>query len=70
MKDRLGQRLFGDNTFLATLDDTVSGDVGKRYCASFRFRMPTLPVGAYSVDAAIASGTQNDHTQQHWSTMP
>lgn len=66
LKDRLGQRLFGDNTFLATLDDTVSGDAGKRYCASFRFRMPTLPVGAYSVDAAIASGTQNDHTQQHW----
>ena len=66
LKDRLGQRLFGDNTFLATLEDAMSGEAGKRYSATFRFRMPTLPVGAYSVDAAVASGTQHDHTQQHW----
>ncbi|AOY93003.1 ABC transporter ATP-binding protein [Cupriavidus sp. USMAA2-4] len=66
LKDRLGQRLFGDNTFLATLEDALSGEAGKRYRASFLFRMPTLPVGAYSVDAAVASGTQQDHTQQHW----
>ena len=25
-----------------------------------------LPVGAYSFDIAIASGTQDDHTQEHW----
>jgi len=66
LKDRLGQRLFGDNTFLATQGATVSGSAGRRYTGRFRFRMPTLPVGAYSVDAAVASGTQHDHTQQHW----
>jgi lipopolysaccharide transport system ATP-binding protein len=28
--------------------------------------MPILPVGSYSIDLAIASGTQDNHTQQHW----
>ena len=28
--------------------------------------MPVLPIGEYTVDAAVATGTQEDHTQQHW----
>jgi lipopolysaccharide transport system ATP-binding protein len=28
--------------------------------------MPVLPIGTYSVDLAVASGTQDNHTQQHW----
>ncbi len=66
LKDRLGQRLFGDNTFLTTRGAVIHGKAGERYRAAFRFRMPVLPVGVYSIDAAIASGTQYDHTQQHW----
>jgi lipopolysaccharide transport system ATP-binding protein len=65
VKDRLGQRLFGDNSYLS-YEDVVEGSVGDVFIASFRFRMPILPVGAYSIDAAVASGTQDDHTQQHW----
>lgn len=65
-KDRLGQRLFGDNTFLTTLRQPVHCRAESRYRADFTFRMPVLPVGAYSVDVAIATGDQDNHVQQHW----
>lgn len=66
IKDRLGQHLFGDNTYLVDGIDDKSGVAGQRFEASFRFRMPTLPFGAYTVDAAVASGTMLEHVQQHW----
>lgn len=66
VKDRLGQRLFGDNTYQAYLDSGLRGVAGERLQAAFRFRMPILPQAAYTVDAAVASGTQDEHTQQHW----
>ncbi|MDR5780168.1 ABC transporter ATP-binding protein [Caballeronia sp. LZ065] len=65
LKDRLGQRLFGDNTHL-TYEDAIEGSAADEFRAQFQFRMPILPAGAYSVDAAVASGTQQEHTQQHW----
>lgn len=65
-KDRMGQRLFGDNSFMTYLDKPVVTTAGDRLTALFRFRMPTLPVGLYSIDLAIASGSQDNHTQQHW----
>lgn len=65
VKDRLGQRLFGDNSHL-TYEEVIDGSEGDTFLASFQFRLPILPVGAYSIDAAVASGTQDDHTQQHW----
>lgn len=65
-KDRMGQRLFGDNSFITTMDAPISAEVGETITACFRFRMPILPSGLYSVDLAIASGTQDNHTQQHW----
>jgi lipopolysaccharide transport system ATP-binding protein len=66
VKDRLGQRLFGDNTYLACSDIDFSGAAGDVFEASFKFRMPILPYGAYTIDAAVASGTQDEHVQQHW----
>ena len=65
-KDRMGQRLFGDNSFMTYLDEPVITAAGDRLTARFRFRMPTLPAGLYSIDLAIASGSQDNHTQQHW----
>jgi len=65
-KDRLGQRLFGDNTYHTYADQMVGAVPGDTLSAMFRFRMPILPVGSYSIDLAIASGTQENHTQQHW----
>jgi len=66
VKDRLGQRLFGDNTYLSYREQPVRARVGTRLRAHFRFRMPVLPSGDYSVDVALANGTQENHTQQHW----
>lgn len=65
-KDRMGQRLFGDNSFITTMDAPISAEAGETMTAYFRFRMPILPSGLYSIDLAIASGTQDNHTQQHW----
>lgn len=66
VKDRLGQRLFGDNSYFACRDAPVGGMPGEYVAASFLFRMPVMPSGSYMIDAAVASGDQYDHTQQHW----
>jgi lipopolysaccharide transport system ATP-binding protein len=66
VKDRLGQRLFGDNTYFAHRHQPPGGEPGQLLRATFKFRMPVLPVGSYMVDAAVATGNQDDHTQQHW----
>ncbi|TAL98901.1 MAG: ABC transporter ATP-binding protein [Paraburkholderia sp.] len=65
VKDRLGQRLFGDNTHIS-YENGIEGVQEDQFRATFQFRMPVMPTGAYSIDAAVASGTQDDHTQQHW----
>lgn len=66
VKDRLGQRLFGDNTFLSSLHAPVGAEGGEWVEATFEFRVPIMPSGSYMVDVAVASGEQDDHTQQHW----
>lgn len=66
VKDRLGQRLFGDNSYLTYREQSVVSKPGTRLLARFKFRMPILPSGDYSIDVALASGSQDDHTHQHW----
>src|SRR5690606_31266029 len=66
VKDRLGQALFGDNTYLNYANAPVSTEAGSRLTATFRFPMPWLPVGDYSIAVAVANGTQTEHTQHHW----
>ena len=66
IKDRLGQTVFGDNTFITYQSDPVTVLSGQFLQAEFKFRMPLLPVGDYSVCAAIADGTQENHVQHHW----
>jgi lipopolysaccharide transport system ATP-binding protein len=66
IKDKLGQCLFGDNTFLSCLDTPVSCLAGQYLKAEFAFLMPRLSNGNYSITVAIANGTQDDHVQHHW----
>ncbi|MBB3267949.1 lipopolysaccharide transport system ATP-binding protein [Azospirillum sp. OGB3] len=66
IKDRLGQNLFGDNTYLSYSDSPLTVEPGQEFVARFRFQMPYLPVGDFAVVAAIAEGTQHDHVQHHW----
>jgi len=66
VKDRLGQVLFGDNTYLTHMDDPLSVPTGQPFSASFSFPMPILPVGDYSINVALAEGNQQDHIQHQW----
>jgi lipopolysaccharide transport system ATP-binding protein len=64
--DKLGQTLFGDNTFLSYVDAPVPCDAGESLQAEFCFQMPLLPPGNYSITVAVANGTQDQHVQHHW----
>ena len=66
VKDRLGQHLFGDNTYLSHAGDAVPMAAGERLRARFRFRMPILSVGTYTIAVAVADGDVADHIQHHW----
>lgn len=66
VKDRLGQVLFGENTFLTYQDQVMACNTDMVIEARFSFYMPILPAGEYSVTLAIADGTQNTHIQHHW----
>ena len=66
IKDRLGQALFGDNTWQRYRNQPISLQPGQTLVAEFSFRMPRLQAGAYTVAVAVAEGTQETHTQHHW----
>lgn len=66
VKDRLGQPLFGDNTFLTYAERGLAFGQGQHIVAKFVFELPNLASGRYSVTAAIASGTLDVHVQHHW----
>lgn len=66
IKDRLGQNLFGDNTFLEYIDQPLHVNSGQVLIASFGFRMPRLPAGEYSITIAVAEGNQSQHVHHHW----
>ena len=66
IKDRLGQALFGDNTFLSYREKPIHCPQGNELQADFVFYMPLLPSGEYSITIAIANGTQEMHEQHHW----
>ena len=66
IKDRLGQPLFGDNTYLSYMNAPRACEAGQTLCASFVFEMPRLAAGDYTVAAAIADGAEREHVQHHW----
>lgn len=66
LKDRLGQLLFGDNTYLTTVGNDRSAVPGGRLVARFAFQMPRLQAGDYFITAGLAEGTQHNHVIQHW----
>ena len=66
VKDRLGQPLFGDNTFLQYRNSNLRATAGTLIEAKFAFELPFLRSGDYSITAAIASGSIEQHVQHHW----
>jgi len=65
-KDRLGQILFADNTYLTFHQTPKSINSDQEFAAHFHFNLPILPSGDYSISAAIAEGSQDNHIQHHW----
>ena len=66
LKNRLGQHIFGDNTFLAYREKPVLLRRGQSARALFSFVMPILETGDYSFSIAVAEGTQVEHIQHDW----
>lgn len=66
VKDRLGQHLFGENTFVRYRLVAHAIDARCQFRAQFVFRMPTLPRGDYSIAVAVADGTQDEHVIHEW----
>jgi lipopolysaccharide transport system ATP-binding protein len=65
IKDRLGQSLFGENTYTYVQPPCVV-IAGEKLEAEFVFSMPFLPNGEYSMTVAISEGDPYTHVQHHW----
>ena len=66
VNDRLGQPIFGENTCNFSKQAPLIISSGAKFDAEFEFRMPILPMGDYSITAALAEGNQQEHIQHHW----
>lgn len=66
VNDRLGQPIFGDNTYNFSKQMPLIVSQGEKIEAEFEFQMPILPRGDYYVTVALAEGTQQEHIQHHW----
>ena len=65
-KDRLGQVVFADNTFLVYQFSPLPVAKSCEFSAKFEFRLPLLPTGDYSIAVALAEGSQESHVQHQW----
>jgi lipopolysaccharide transport system ATP-binding protein len=65
VKDRLGRPIIGDNTYLSYATKPVTAQPGESLEARFRFRMPRLPVGEYTVCVTLAEGLPGMHQTHH-----
>lgn len=66
IKDRLGQVIIGQNTYLDSCLTPVSAVPGDIVEAVFCFQFPILPRGTYTVDVAVAEGHQPEVKQLQW----
>ncbi|WP_250452129.1 ABC transporter ATP-binding protein [Caballeronia sp. ATUFL_M2_KS44] len=66
IKNDRGQDLFGANTFGTFADNPVRCEQNDVLRAEFSFVMPVLPIGDFTINVAVAEGTQYSHVQLHW----
>ncbi|HKX09478.1 MAG TPA: Wzt carbohydrate-binding domain-containing protein, partial [Stellaceae bacterium] len=66
LRDRQGQNIAGDNTHLSYWSDPPRVAPGQAFTASFRFQMPYLAAGDYSLAPSIIEGIQTDHVHLQW----
>lgn len=66
LKNARGQEILGDNNFLDHRDSLKDVAAGGRIRSTFRFQMPYLPDGEYTVAPAVTEHLDGEHFQQHW----
>lgn len=66
IKNKVGQTIVGDNTFITYAETPFTVPAGSEFEACFQFHMPRLPIGEYALCVAIANGTQTAHVIHHW----
>ena len=66
LKNRFGEYLFTEGTDGLFRDHQLVFHKGQTVSAIFEFDMPTLMLGIYTVNVAIAEGLGDQHRQQHW----
>ena len=66
VQDQLGRPLFADNTYLTYAEKPLAAPTSSILEANFTFQIPRLPIGDYSITAAIAEGTQAHHEMHDW----
>lgn len=66
LKDKLGQVIIADNTFVRFVNSAVCFSAGEKFECKFTFRFPIIPAGSYSVGVAVANGEQENHIQHLW----
>jgi len=66
VRNKFGQILFGDNTFLTNIDNPLIFEKDRVFEAIFNFMMPILPQGLYSITAAVIYGSQKNHVVSSW----
>ena len=65
VRDRLGQVLFADNTYLITVEKPFNVIAGQLFRVEFSFQMPMMPVGDYAIRVACALGVESDNAMLH-----
>lgn len=66
LKNRLGQALFAQNSYVAYCLEHVAANPNEVVKGVFTFRFPILPRGSYTVDVAIADGVPPNIAQLQW----
>lgn len=66
VKDRLGQLLFGETTFIQPLLKPLHVPRGETLVGMFEFVMPRLPRGHYSIDAAVCDSDGAETIILNW----
>ncbi len=65
VKDRLGQPLFGEHTY-TYVNVPLLVNANEMIKASFKFQIPLLSNGEYTITVSIAEGNPVEHKQHHW----
>lgn len=66
VRDRLGQDLFGENTFLLNKKEPFVVLPEQEFEAEFVFQLPMLANGQYSVAISVADGNLHNNVQHEW----